>query len=176
MTQTTSTTPTTTTTLITTKQQQLKQQDLVFSVKLHFGLTLYPLSLIPYPLSLIPYPLSIIHYPLSLIPYPLSLIPYPLSPIPYPLSRIPYSLSLSFILYLLSVIPYYSLFLIPTSCFLSLNPYTEKVRKFEGFLVVIFIVNVILSNAKEKSTPSPRPKTRFGKNNLPLILFSIVLF
>ena len=34
------------------------KQDLVFSVKLHFGLTLYPLSLIPYPLSIIPYPLS----------------------------------------------------------------------------------------------------------------------
>ena len=33
-----------------------RKQDLVFSVKLHFGLTLYPLSLIPYPLSLIPTP------------------------------------------------------------------------------------------------------------------------
>ena len=38
------------------------QQDLVFSVELHFGLTSYPL---PYPLSLIPYPLS-----LPLFPYP----------------------------------------------------------------------------------------------------------
>ena len=65
--------------------------DLVFSVKLHFSLTLYPLSLIPYPLFLIPYPLSI-----SLIPYPLSLIPYHLSLIPYPLSLplVPYPLVL----------------------------------------------------------------------------------
>ena len=28
------------------------KQDLVFSVKLHFGLTLYPLSIVPYPLVL----------------------------------------------------------------------------------------------------------------------------
>ena len=36
-------------------------QDLVVSVKIHFGLTLYPLSLItlPYPLSLIPTPWSL---------------------------------------------------------------------------------------------------------------------
>ena len=33
------------------------KKDLVFSVKLPFGLTLYPLSLIPYLLSLVPYPL-----------------------------------------------------------------------------------------------------------------------
>ena len=50
-----------------TRQCKLKQ-DLVFSVKLHFGLSLYPLSLIPYALSLILYPLS-----LPLVPYPLVL-------------------------------------------------------------------------------------------------------
>ena len=77
-------------------RQYFGEQDLVFSVKLHFGLTLYPLpfSLFPFPFSLIPYPLSLIPYPLSLIPYPLSPIPYPLSPISYPLSPILYPLPL----------------------------------------------------------------------------------
>ena len=46
----------------------LFRQDLVFSVKLHFGLTLYPLSLFLYPFSLIPYLISLIPTPCSLSP------------------------------------------------------------------------------------------------------------
>ena len=41
-------------------QMTWSSNDLVFSVKLHFGLTLYPISLFPFPCSLFPYPLSLI--------------------------------------------------------------------------------------------------------------------
>ena len=43
-------------------------QDLVFSVELHLGLILYPLTLIPFPLSQIPDPWPLIPTPCSLSP------------------------------------------------------------------------------------------------------------
>ena len=101
---------------------------------------MYPASLhrsnkfVPYPQSLVsdpfihyilypnPYLLFIISYPLSLIPHSLFLIPYTfslslnslfLTPLPLisnPLSPTPYPISISCILYPLSLIPYLSFF------------------------------------------------------------------
>ena len=68
---------------------------MVFSVKLHLGLTFYPLSLFPYPLSPIAYPLSLIPYTLYLIPTPCSL-----SPSTVPFTKFRWGLSFSFLWFL----------------------------------------------------------------------------
>ena len=79
---------------------QYKQQDLVFSVKLHSGL--------------IPHPLTLMHYPLSLP-------------------------------------------LVPLVLFLPRN-FGESSC---SVILLLLLLLMLLSQADVKSTPSPRPKTRF---------------